>query len=328
MIEMPACASAGSDVFGPAAEEDSERLRTASAIRAATRATGGPGARGRRRPRGSSRADRPGRKVHAETSRTRRAGATRLRRRLSRIFQRLIIGQRIGLHAGSRPHAREDPTRDLPVAPNPSLLSLRVSEHRRRVVVDDFEVRDERAAGEEALEEVVREKRVLRNAPCERTGERVDVVEALAGVAAFREEVLIGVRDGGRVRVDAGVAGVHPREDRPGRARHRDADARLEDRVALGDATRARVVHADDGAGGARSPMSSFAVSRGSRVSLSSVMQYRIPGRMERSPRVTLKVVSAAPRRSRLNSSILPRLRSQPIQRSSDAFHFRRRWKR
>ena len=44
---------------------------------------------------------------------------------------------------------------------HPAVLAQRVREHRRRVVVDDLEVGDERAAGEEALEEVVREQRVL-----------------------------------------------------------------------------------------------------------------------------------------------------------------------
>ena len=47
-----------------------------------------------------------------------------------------------------------------------------------------------------------------------------------------------------------------------------------------------------------------------------------------RSPTWTAKLVSVAPRSSRLNSSILPRLRSHPIQRPSRSFHCRRRWNR
>ena len=39
------------------------------------------------------------------------------------------------------------------------------------------------------------------------------------------------------------------------------------------------------------------------------------------------KLVSVAPRSSRLNSASLPRLRSHPIQRRSPGFHRRSRWK-
>ena len=76
-------------------------------------------------------------------------------------------------------------------------------------------------------------------------------------------------------------------------------------------------------------PISSRAASRGRRVSLSSVMQYRTCGRHRQvARRDSTKLVSVAPRSSRLNSSILPRLRSHPIQRPSRSFHWRTRWKR
>ena len=71
--------------------------------------------------------------------------------------------------------------------------------------------------------------------------ERVDVVESLAGEDAFAEHVLVGVGHRRRVRVDAGVARIEPREQRAGGARERDADARLEDAVALGDAADRRI---------------------------------------------------------------------------------------
>ena len=75
-------------------------------------------------------------------------------------------------------------------------------------------------------------------------------------------------------------------------------------------------------------PISSRATPRGRRVSLSSVMQYLTCGRIDRSPTVTAKLVSVAPRKRRLNSSIFPRLRSQPIHSPSRAFHWRSRWNR
>ena len=75
-------------------------------------------------------------------------------------------------------------------------------------------------------------------------------------------------------------------------------------------------------------PISCRAASRGRRVSVSSVMQYRTSGRIARSPTCSTKLVSVAPRSSRLNSSIFPRLRSHPIQRRSRSFHCRARWNR
>ena len=83
-----------------------------------------------------------------------------------------------------------------------------------RVVVDDVDVGAERRARERPLEEVVAEQRVVRHAPGERSLEGVDVVDALADVAALVEEILVDVGDGGRVRVDADVAGKNPREPR------------------------------------------------------------------------------------------------------------------
>ena len=116
------------------------------------------------------------------------------------------------------------------------MLASRVCEHARRVIVDDLDVGDQRRTGIQALEQIVREQRVFRHAAVERGDERVDVVEPFAREDAFVEEILIDVRDRGGVRVHAGVAGVGPGEQRPGRARHRDADARLQNAVAFGDA--------------------------------------------------------------------------------------------
>ena len=81
----------------------------------------------------------------------------------------------------------------------------------------------------------MREERVLGHASLERRAERVDVVQAFTGEGAFTKEILIGIRYGGRVRIDAGVSRVHAREHRPRRAGHGHADARLQDAVALGD---------------------------------------------------------------------------------------------
>ena len=124
----------------------------------------------------------------------------------------------------------------MPVATHPAVLAPRVGQHARGEVVHQLDVGDERAARVQALEQIVREKRVLRHATLERGGEGVDVVESLTREAPLAEQVLIRVRDRGRVGVDAGVPGIGARERRAGGARERDADPRLEDPVALDDA--------------------------------------------------------------------------------------------
>ena len=87
----------------------------------------------------------------------------------------------------------------------------------------------------------MRKHGVLRYASLERGRERIDVVEPLSGEDALVEEILIRVRNGGGVRIDACVACVRSGEQRSGSARHRDADARLQDAVALGDAPEASI---------------------------------------------------------------------------------------
>ena len=141
----------------------------------------------------------------------------------------------------ARRDGREQPEQDLPVAANPPVLAPGVREHARRIFIDQLDVRDERDARVQAFEQVVRQQRVLRNRIFERRGERVDVVQALPGEDALAEQVLVGVGDGGRVRVDAGVTRVQPREQRAGSARERDTDARLEDAVPLGDTATRRI---------------------------------------------------------------------------------------
>ncbi len=149
--------------------------------------------------------------------------------------------QAIALQARTRRHERKEPPQNLPVAAHPAVLASGVREDARRIVVDDLDIGDERRTRIEALEEVVRQQGVLRHASFERGRERIDVVEALAGEDALVEEILVHVGDGRGVRVHAGMAGVRPREQRSGRAGHRDADSRLQNPVAFHDAADARV---------------------------------------------------------------------------------------
>ena len=86
----------------------------------------------------------------------------------------------------------------------------------------------------QTFEEIMREQSILGDAPADRRLEGIDVVEAFSGEDPCAEEVLVGVRDRGRVGVDAGVPCVHGGEERPGGALKIDAHPRLEDAVALG----------------------------------------------------------------------------------------------
>ncbi len=110
-------------------------------------------------------------------------------------------------------------------------------EDARRIVIHHFDVRHERGTGVHSLEEIVGQERVLGYAPLEGGHERVHVVEPLAGEAALVEQILVHIRDGGGVGVHAGMAGVGAGEERARRARHRHADAGLQDAVALRHAT-------------------------------------------------------------------------------------------
>ena len=111
-----------------------------------------------------------------------------------------------------------------------------------RKILEQLDVGDQRGAREEPLEEVVAEQRVFRHSPLERALERVDVVDALAGVRAFAEEVLIHVRDGGGVGIDAGRAGEHaPKERALALGRQGRRDPWLENPISLDDAALARL---------------------------------------------------------------------------------------
>jgi hypothetical protein len=116
------------------------------------------------------------------------------------------------------------------------MLPRGIGQVGRRIVVDQIDVGDQAGASEEPLEQIVAEQRVRRNPVRKRSVERVDVVDSLADVAPLVKEVLIDVRDRGRVGIDADVAREDLREGRPVRADDADADAGLEHAVALGDA--------------------------------------------------------------------------------------------
>ena len=128
------------------------------------------------------------------------AGASSERRRLSSIFQRPTRA------ASPRPRPN-DPGQELPVAARPAMLALGGDVVAGRELLDDLDVGREARAGEDAFEEIVAEQGVLRHAPGERRLEGIDVVDALAGVGALAEQVLVDVGDRRRIGVDAAGTG-------------------------------------------------------------------------------------------------------------------------
>ena len=95
-------------------------------------------------------------------------------------------------------------------------------------------------AGEDPLEEVVAQEGVLRHAAGQGRLEGVDVIDALAGVRAFAEEILVDVGDCGGIGIDPGRTGEDPLEERPvAIGGHRGRDPRLQHTVSVDDAAHA-----------------------------------------------------------------------------------------
>ncbi len=131
---------------------------------------------------------------------------------------------------------RDDPGQQLPVAARPAMLALGGDVVAGGKLLDHLDIGGEAGAGEDAFEQIVAEQRVLRHAAGERRLEGIDVVDALAGVGALAEQVLVDVGDRRRVGIDAAGAGEDPLIERsfaPDRQRGRDA--RLQDGVAVDD---------------------------------------------------------------------------------------------
>ena len=110
--------------------------------------------------------------------------------------------------------ATEDPRQQLPVSPCPPVLARDRVAVLGRELLEELEIGDESRPRKDALEEVMAEQRVLGDPTGQRGGEGVHVIDALAGVGALAEQILVDVRDGGRVRIDAGRTGEHPLKQR------------------------------------------------------------------------------------------------------------------
>ncbi len=115
--------------------------------------------------------------------------------------------------------ASQDPRKQLPIATRPSVLAGRRDAVVRGSALEQLDVGDETGAREHAFEEIVAQQRIVRHPSRQRRLERVHVVDALAGVRAFRPEVLVDVGHRRCVRVDAGRPRRETLEERALRVR-------------------------------------------------------------------------------------------------------------
>ncbi len=141
--------------------------------------------------------------------------------------ERVSLGRAVLAH-DRRPQVRHD----LPVAPDPPVHPRGGGQVVRRVVVEDLDVARERDAQERALDQIVAEKGVVREAVVEQCSEQVDLEDPLAGERALAEDVLVCVGHRARVGVDAGDPRVHAGETAAARALERHAHPRLHEPVA------------------------------------------------------------------------------------------------
>ncbi|MDT4803918.1 hypothetical protein FQZ97_366840 [compost metagenome] len=138
---------------------------------------------------------------------------------------------------------RQKPRQQLPVAANPAVPAFHVGAVARRVFLVQLHVAEQAGARIAALDQVVAEDAVVGKAAFQRLLEGVHRVDALADERAVAEQVLVDVRDGAGIGVDAGVAAEQLGVGRTRGARQADADPRLEDRVAGADAPPPWVEH-------------------------------------------------------------------------------------
>ena len=169
------------------------------------------------------------------------AGADRVRRRLSTIFHWSIGGMRASMRPG--PGAPpDDPGQQLPVAARPAMLPGRSDLVVRRELLEELDVGDQARPREDPLEQVVAQERILGDAALQRRLKCLDVVDALAGVRALAEQVLVDIGGRRRIGIDARRSGGEPLEERRvAIGGHRGRDTRLQDRVALDDPALARI---------------------------------------------------------------------------------------
>ena len=108
----------------------------------------------------------------------------------------------------------EYPGQELPVPTCPPVITQGSDVVAGREFLHNLDIGGETRTGENAFEQVVAEKRRIRH-PAGKCGlESIDVLDALAGIGALAEQVLIDVGDCAGVGVDPADAGEDTLKER------------------------------------------------------------------------------------------------------------------
>ena len=121
------------------------------------------------------------------------------------------------------------------------MLALGLRQKSGRVILVEHNIAHQGGAAVDALEEIVAQQMIFRDASGQGAVEGVHIVDAFAHVDALTEEILVDVGDGQRVKIDARVAGKDAAEGRTRRRHRADLGARLQDSVAGGERAAGRV---------------------------------------------------------------------------------------
>ena len=111
------------------------------------------------------------------------------------------------------------------------------------ILFEQHDVRDQAGACITAFDQIVRQNPVVRETAREGLLECVDIVDPLADERALAKDVLVDIRDGTRVGVDAGLATAQQFVIRRVGCRQAGGHAWLQDAVAARDALQGRIEH-------------------------------------------------------------------------------------
>ena len=170
--------------------------------------------------------------VQPSNNRSVNAEGTRLRRRLSKSFhwdssERTVLPA-LSFGAGN---LRSQPGQKLPVAADPPVPAAHVSAVAGGIFLVHHDIAQQPCARVTPFDKIVAQDPVLGETSGERPLEGVDFVDPLPDKGAFKEKVLVDIRDSARIGVDARIAPVHARIPRPVCARQAHGNPRLKDAV-------------------------------------------------------------------------------------------------
>ena len=188
--------------------------------------------------------DRPDKRARQRQCPARQQGYNggRRRQRAAQIVEHLPEADRRHVVAARSLAQAQQPRQQLPVATRPAMLPGRGNVVAGGKLLDHLDVGRQSGARKHAFEQIVAEDGIFRHASVERRLEGIDVVDALAGIRALAEEILVDVRDRRRIGIDAAVAGEDALEERALRTHgQRGGHARLQNAVALHDPSLRRV---------------------------------------------------------------------------------------